>query len=162
MSLLILLSLAQAITGIVQTQERNEQQRHGVFIFSWRRPIFPESCPPSIVGAAGLSYRVRNGNGRVPRAKTTRKSESKDTTLRAHTYCCTWTTTHRYDRETGSNTREHTTIQHSSKTTESSQRRRAGKERSSPRPIRNRFAERVAALTRAACQRGRLPQALPD
>ena len=28
-----------------------------------RRPIFPDSCPPSIFGTVELNYRVRDGNG---------------------------------------------------------------------------------------------------
>ncbi len=33
-----------------------------------RRPIFPTSCPVSIVGAGGLNFRVRDGNGWDPSA----------------------------------------------------------------------------------------------
>ena len=29
----------------------------------WRRPIFPRSCPRSIIGAEELNDRVRDGNG---------------------------------------------------------------------------------------------------
>src|SRR5579884_2684637 len=36
-----------------------------------RRPIFPCSCPHSIVGAEGLNYRVRDGNGCTPFAIVT-------------------------------------------------------------------------------------------
>ena len=32
-------------------------------IIFWRRPIFPEGCPSSIVGANGFHFRVRDGNG---------------------------------------------------------------------------------------------------
>jgi hypothetical protein len=36
-----------------------------------RRPIFPEGCPSSIVGAGGLNDRVRDGNGCDPSAEVT-------------------------------------------------------------------------------------------
>ena len=38
----------------------------------WRRPIFPEGCPSSIVGASGFHFRVRDGNGWATTAMTTR------------------------------------------------------------------------------------------
>jgi len=37
-----------------------------------RRPIFPESCPSSIVGAGAFHDRVRDGNGWVHAASVTR------------------------------------------------------------------------------------------
>src|SRR5487761_1933900 len=36
-----------------------------------RRPIVPQGCPCSIVGAGGLNDRVRDGNGCVPSAIVT-------------------------------------------------------------------------------------------
>ena len=36
-----------------------------------RRPIVPQGCPCSIVGAGGLNDRVRDGNGCVPSARVT-------------------------------------------------------------------------------------------
>ena len=39
----------------------------------WRRLTFPQGCPCSIISAERLSFRVRNGNGRFPLAKTTAK-----------------------------------------------------------------------------------------
>ncbi len=40
---------------------------------SWRRPTFPHSYPCSIIGPAGLNFRVRDGNGCDPRGMATRK-----------------------------------------------------------------------------------------
>jgi hypothetical protein len=37
----------------------------------WQRPIVPQGCPCSIVGAGGLNDRVRDGNGCVPSAVVT-------------------------------------------------------------------------------------------
>ncbi len=37
----------------------------------WQRPIFPQGCPCSIVGAGRLNYRVRDGNGCFPSAIVT-------------------------------------------------------------------------------------------
>src|SRR5690348_16024854 len=37
----------------------------------WQRPIFPEGCPSSIIGAERLHYRVRDGNGCFPFAIVT-------------------------------------------------------------------------------------------
>ncbi len=42
------------------------------FYVFWRRPIFPGSSPPSIVGATGFHDRVRDGNGWDTNAMTTR------------------------------------------------------------------------------------------
>lgn len=42
-------------------------------LLSWRRAIFPGAFASSILAAAGLNVRVRNGNGWFPRAKATRK-----------------------------------------------------------------------------------------
>ena len=41
---------------------------------SRRRPTFPSSCPDSIIGAEGLNFRVRNGNGCIPLARATAKA----------------------------------------------------------------------------------------
>ena len=40
-------------------------------IKSRRRPTFPPSCPGSIIGAGGLNFRVRDGNGCFPSAIAT-------------------------------------------------------------------------------------------
>ena len=40
---------------------------------SWRRPTFPHRYQCSIIGPAGLNYRVRDGNGCDPRGVATRK-----------------------------------------------------------------------------------------
>src|SRR6266700_7270354 len=45
----------------------------GLWCLSWRRPTFPHSYPCSIIGPAGLNFRVRDGNGCDPRGMTTRK-----------------------------------------------------------------------------------------
>jgi hypothetical protein len=37
----------------------------------WQRPIFPQGCPCSIIGAERLNYRVRDGNGCFPSAIVT-------------------------------------------------------------------------------------------
>ncbi len=36
-----------------------------------RRPTLPGGLPPSTIGAGGLNYRVRNGNGCFPTAMAT-------------------------------------------------------------------------------------------
>src|SRR5271166_4058755 len=41
---------------------------------SWQRPTFPHSYPCSIIGSAGLNFRVRDGNGCDPRGMTTGNS----------------------------------------------------------------------------------------
>ena len=42
-------------------------------LIPWQRPIFPESCPFSIVGAEAFHCRVRDGNGWVHLACVTKK-----------------------------------------------------------------------------------------
>ena len=42
-------------------------------IYSRQRPTFPQSHPCSIIGAGGLNYRVRDGNGCDPSAVVTGK-----------------------------------------------------------------------------------------
>ena len=39
----------------------------------WQRPTLPPSRPGSTIGAEGLNFRVRNGNGCDPLAKATKK-----------------------------------------------------------------------------------------
>ena len=46
------------------------------YSITWRRPIFPGSCLPSIVGPGGLNFRVRYGNGWTPSGMVTRKAVS--------------------------------------------------------------------------------------
>ena len=43
----------------------------GLFIKSRQCPTLPRGCPPSTIGANGLNFRVRNGNGCIPTAITT-------------------------------------------------------------------------------------------
>ena len=53
---------------------------------SRRRPTFPPSCPGSIIGAGGLNFRVRDGNGCDPSAIVTGNSGTfakRDTSLLA-------------------------------------------------------------------------------
>jgi hypothetical protein len=46
--------------------------RHGPLQqLSRRRPTLPGSCPPSTIGAGGLNFRVRDGNGCGPTAMVT-------------------------------------------------------------------------------------------
>ncbi len=40
---------------------------------SWQRPTFPRRFQRSIIGPAGLNFRVRDGNGCFPRGMATRK-----------------------------------------------------------------------------------------
>ena len=42
---------------------------------AWRRPTFPRGRPRSIIGAGGLNFRVRNGNGCGPSAIATRQKK---------------------------------------------------------------------------------------
>jgi hypothetical protein len=42
-------------------------------LYSRRRPTLPRSFPRSTIGAVGLNFRVRNGNGCFPHAKATGK-----------------------------------------------------------------------------------------
>src|SRR6266849_4435787 len=58
---------------------RTADARRAFFGFlSWRRPTFPRRYQRSIIGPAGLNYRVRDGNGCDPRGITTRKFEKVD------------------------------------------------------------------------------------
>lgn len=43
---------------------------------SWRRPTLPRSCPRSTIGAGGLHFRVRYGNGCFPSAMATRNNSA--------------------------------------------------------------------------------------
>jgi hypothetical protein len=59
-----------------------------LLIKSRRRPTFPPSCPGSIIGAGGLNFRVRDGNGCDPSAIATGNSgtvANRDTLLFAGT-----------------------------------------------------------------------------
>ena len=40
-------------------------------ILSWHWPTLPTSCPVSTIGAGGLNFRIRNGNGCGPSANST-------------------------------------------------------------------------------------------
>jgi hypothetical protein len=40
---------------------------------AWQRPTLPGAPAPSTIGAGGLNFRVRNGNGWFPSAITTRQ-----------------------------------------------------------------------------------------
>src|SRR5437016_3981910 len=44
-------------------QRVRAQKKHPYGRVRWQRPIFPWSCPHSIIGAEELNYRVRDGNG---------------------------------------------------------------------------------------------------
>ncbi len=46
-------------------------------IYSRQRPTFPQSHPCSIIGAGGLNYRVRDGNGCDPSAVVTGKRAAR-------------------------------------------------------------------------------------
>src|SRR5690348_12625534 len=46
-----------------------------------QRPIVPQGCPCSIVGAGGLNDRVRDGNGCVPSAVVTSLPARPDTEI---------------------------------------------------------------------------------
>ena len=48
----------------------------GLIIKSRRRPTLPHSYPCSTIGAEGLNFRVRNGNGCFPFAMVTKKSNA--------------------------------------------------------------------------------------
>ena len=50
--------------GICPITEREEGPRKGTFFKKFRRrPTLPGGFPPSTIGAGGLNFRVRNGNG---------------------------------------------------------------------------------------------------
>ena len=51
--------------------------------YSRQRPTFPQSHPCSIIGAGGLNYRVRDGNGCDPSAVVTGKLPRTPPSLRA-------------------------------------------------------------------------------
>src|SRR5271155_4063544 len=59
----------------VEKQTAEAESRFGRFFesISWQRPTFPHSYPCSIIGPAGLNFRVRDGNGCDPRGMATRK-----------------------------------------------------------------------------------------
>ena len=48
----------------------------GFIIKSQQRPTLPHSYPCSTIGAEGLNFRVRNGNGCFPFAMVTKKTVS--------------------------------------------------------------------------------------
>ena len=55
-----------------QKNPRDLRMRSGDFEkYSRRRPTLPPGCPGSTIGAEGLNFRVRNGNGCVPLAMAT-------------------------------------------------------------------------------------------
>ena len=59
-----------------------------------RRPIVPQGCPCSIVGAGGLNDRVRDGNGCVPSARVTSPPARTDAGQNL-TRCNEWKRTNR-------------------------------------------------------------------
>ena len=54
----------------ILSHQQKKQEINSCF-FSRQLPTFPPSCPGSIIGVRGLSFRVRNGNERFPSAMTT-------------------------------------------------------------------------------------------
>ena len=47
-------------------------------VAAWQRPTLPGAPAPSTIGAGGLNFRVRNGNGWIPSAITTRRVMVED------------------------------------------------------------------------------------
>ncbi len=58
------------------TRKASRQKREAFAVLSRRRPTFPPSCPGSIIGAGGLNFRVRDGNGCFPSAIATGNREN--------------------------------------------------------------------------------------
>ena len=58
------------------TRKASRQKREAFAVLSRRRPTFPPSCPGSIIGAGGLNFRVRDGNGCFPSAIATGNQEN--------------------------------------------------------------------------------------
>ncbi len=54
--------------------------RRHFFQIAWQRPTLPGACAPSTIGAGGLNFRVRDGNGWIPSAIVTRRF--RDATLK--------------------------------------------------------------------------------
>ena len=50
----------------------------GSLLAAWQRPTLPGAPAPSTIGAGGLNFRVRNGNGWVPSAIATRRHVAED------------------------------------------------------------------------------------
>ena len=48
----------------------------GAFVIIGQRPTFPPTCAGSIIGAEGLNFRVRDGNGCFPLAMVTQSLKS--------------------------------------------------------------------------------------
>ena len=65
-----------------QTKAQNPavhpHELRGSQALSRRRPTLPPSCPGSTMGAGGLNFRVRNGNGCGPTAIATGKIKMSD------------------------------------------------------------------------------------
>ena len=62
-----------------RTRKAPRQRREAFAVISRRRPTFPPSCPGSIIGAGGLNFRVRDGNGCFPSAIATGNQENPGT-----------------------------------------------------------------------------------
>ena len=122
----------------------------------WRRAIFPEARAPSILAAAGLHDRVRNGNGWVPRARTARnllpppRCRSGGKLVKAHIAPRPQRPPPHLDNGIGK-------LQGNT-----SQSRYRIQKRIKPSVDENRLAEHIAVRTPAASKRGRLPRTLPD
>jgi len=58
------------------TRKASRFWREAFAVLSRRRPTFPPSCPGSIIGAGGLNFRVRDGNGCFPSAIATGNREN--------------------------------------------------------------------------------------
>ena len=54
-----------------ETRKASRGSHEAFHELSRRRPTFPPSCPGSIIGAGGLNFRVRDGNGCFPSAIAT-------------------------------------------------------------------------------------------
>ena len=65
-------------------------RRRGPARSSRRRPTLPRGCPRSTIGAEGLNYRVRDGNGCGPLAMVTGKFLSISLSSRAVGRPATW------------------------------------------------------------------------
>ena len=58
------------------TKDEGPWLPRGLPRYSRQRPTLPRSCPRSTIGAGGLNFRVRNGNGWVPPATVTGNSRT--------------------------------------------------------------------------------------
>ena len=73
--------------AMVQKEKAIEISLHGLYLCR-QRPTLPHTFACSTIGPAGLNFRVRDGNGWIPRGKITDKSEPSAFSRQLSASCC--------------------------------------------------------------------------